>query len=133
MQQQLQQAYLEFSNERFRQSQTNITSKETATGGGLNPAVKRAKPNTEDPKYQLNQKLKKCHTDLSKVIRVGGSLKHSEDKHKGDKERRTIKVNFKNTATKKKKLKILDNLSKLEEIVDISKSLPFTFQMGKSD
>ena len=35
--------------DRFQQSQTVITSKDTEAGGGLNMAIKRAKPNTAGP------------------------------------------------------------------------------------
>ena len=35
--------------DRFQQSQTVITSKDTEARGGLNLAIKRAKPNTAGP------------------------------------------------------------------------------------
>ena len=36
--------------ERFQKSQTIVTSKDTEAGGGLNLAIKRAKPNLAGPK-----------------------------------------------------------------------------------
>ena len=52
--------------DRFQQSQTVVTSKDTVAGGRLNLAIKRAKPNTAGPsstagpKIQKNIVLKNC-------------------------------------------------------------------------
>ena len=56
--------------DRFQQSHTVITSKDTETGGGLNLAIKRAKPNTagpssiSGPKTQEEVVLKKCEKKM---------------------------------------------------------------------
>ena len=41
--------------ERFQKSQTIVTSKDTEAGGGLNLAVKRAKPNLAGPKSSIEE------------------------------------------------------------------------------
>ena len=41
--------------ERFQQSQTIVTSKDTEGGGGLNLAIKRAKPNLAGPKSTIEE------------------------------------------------------------------------------
>ena len=41
--------------ERFQKSQTIVTSKDTEAGGGLNLAVKRAKPNLAGPKSTIEE------------------------------------------------------------------------------
>ena len=43
--------------DRFQQSQTVVTSKDTKAGGGLNLAIKRAKPNLAGPSLSAGQKL----------------------------------------------------------------------------
>ena len=43
--------------DRFQQSQTVVTSKDTTAGGGLNLAIKRAKPNLAGPSLLAGQKL----------------------------------------------------------------------------
>ena len=43
--------------DRFQQSQTVVTSKDTDAGGGLNLALKRAKPNKAGPSLSAGQKL----------------------------------------------------------------------------
>ena len=43
--------------DRFQQSQTVVTSKDTNAGGGLNLAIKRAKPNMAGPSLLAGQKL----------------------------------------------------------------------------
>ena len=45
--------------DRFQQSQTFVTPKDTVAGGGLNLAIKRAKPNTAGPVRWQDQKLRK--------------------------------------------------------------------------
>ena len=45
--------------DRFQQSQTVVTSKDTVAGGGLNLAIKRAKPNTAGPVHRRDPNIKK--------------------------------------------------------------------------
>ena len=62
-----------FPNERFQYNQTIVTFKETETGGGLNLAVKRAKPNTggakstSGPNMQKEVVLKKSEKKMMTV------------------------------------------------------------------
>ena len=121
---------------RFQQSQTVVTSKDTAAGGGLNLAIKRAKPNTAGPSSWAGSK-----TQEEIAMKMGN--KKAKEKRPEDKQNKLTKQSavavdqgmeqstsnsktLKNDAhasstpkTKQKaKLKTIDSQTRPEDILD---------------
>ena len=63
--------------ERFQKSQTIVTSKDTEAGGGLNLAVKRAKPNLAGPKSSIEE------NDTKKSEKNGKEKKNRNKQQQG--------------------------------------------------
>ena len=63
--------------ERFQKSQTIVTSRDTEAGGGLNLAVKRAKPNLAGPKPNTEE------NNINKPEKSGKEKKGRSKKQQG--------------------------------------------------
>ena len=117
--------------ERFQKSQTIVTSKETEAGGGLNLAVKRAKPNLAGPKSSIEE------NDTKKSEKNGKEKKNRNKQQQGTSQTATAvnpeqeqstsrpeKVDTKNQSRstpkpkQRSKLKCIDTHTPLEDIVD---------------
>ena len=117
--------------ERFQKSQTIVTSKDTEAGGGLNLAVKRAKPNLAGPKSTIEE------NDTKKSEKNGKEKKNRNKQQQGKSQTATAvnpeqeqstsrpeKVDTKNQSSstpkpkQRSKLKYIDSHTPLEDIVD---------------
>ena len=73
----------EQAKERFRNSHTIVTSRDTPTGGGLNLAVRRAKPNQGGPTMGGGQKLRsKWQLEPKERSKIKNSCNSSRGKSK---------------------------------------------------
>ena len=117
--------------ERFQKSQTIVTSKDTEAGGGLNLAIKRAKPNLAGPKSTIEV------NDTKKSEKNGKEKKNQNKQQQGTSQTATAvdpeqeqstsrpeKVDTKNQSSstpkpkQQAKLKCIDSHTPLEGIVD---------------
>ena len=117
--------------ERFQNSQTIVTSKDTEAGGGLNLAIKRAKPNLAGPKSTIEE------NDTKKSEKNGKEKKIRNKQQQGTSQTTTAvnpeqeqstsrpeKVDTKNQSSstpkpkQRSKLKCIDSHTPLEDIVD---------------
>ena len=117
--------------ERFQKSQTIVTSKDTEAGGGLNLAVKRAKPNLAGPKSSIEE------NDTKKSEKNGKEKKNRNKQQQGTSQTATAvnpeqeqstsrpeKIDTKNQSRstpkpkQRSKLKCIDTHTPLEDIVD---------------
>ena len=119
------------SIERFQKSQAIVTSKDTEAGGGLNLAVKRAKPNLAGPKSSIeendtkksekNGKEKKNRNKLQQGTSQNATAVNPEQEQSTS---RPEKVDTKNQSSstpkpkQRSKLKCIDTHNPLEDIVD---------------
>ena len=125
--------------ERFQRSQTIVTSKDTEAGGGLNLAVKRAKPNLAGPKpaeYRVpnteenitnkpekSGKEKKGQSKKQQGTNQAATAANSEQEKATSKpESDTVDTKIQSSSTPKAKqrpkLKGIDSHTPLEDIVD---------------
>ena len=117
--------------ERFQTSQTIVTSKDTEAGGGLNLAIKRAKPNLAGPKSTI------VENDTKKSEKNGEKKKNRNKQQQGTSQTATAvnpeqeqstsrpeKLDTKNQSSstpkpkQRSKLKCIDSHTPLEDIVD---------------
>ena len=117
--------------ERFQKSQTIVTSKDTEAGGGLNLAVKRAKPNLAGPKSTIEEnntnkpeksgKEKKGRNKQQQGTSQTATAANLEQEQSTSKpERVDTKTQSSSTpkAKQRPKLKCIDSHTPLEDIVD---------------
>ena len=117
--------------ERFQKSQTIVTSKDTEAGGGLNLAVKRAKPNLAGPKSIIEEdntnkpeksgKEKKGRNKQQQGTSQTATAANPEQEQSTSKpERVDTKIQSSSTpkAKQRPKLKFIDSHTPLEDIVD---------------
>ena len=117
--------------ERFQKSQTIVTSKDTEAGGGLNLAVKRAKPNLAGPKSTIEEnntnkpeksgKEKKGRNKQQQGTSETATAANLEQEQSTSKpERVDTKTQSSSTpkAKQRPKLKCIDSHTPLEDIVD---------------
>ena len=81
--------------ERFQRSQTIVTSKDTEAGGGLNLAVKRAKPNLAGPKPNTEENIR------NKPEKSGKEKKGRSKKQQGTNQAATAANSEQEKATSK--------------------------------
>ena len=117
--------------DRFQQSQTVVTSKDTNAGGGLNLAIKRAKPNLAGPsspadesdKKRTDKKAKEKRTK-SKQNNLTGQTVIATDQgpEQSTSKLGTLGQNTQTSSTPKTKqrtkLKCIDSQTSLEDILD---------------
>ena len=119
--------------ERFQRSQTIVTSKDTEAGGGLNLAVKRAKPNLAGPKPNTEENItnkpekrgkeKKGRSKKQQGTNQAATAANSEQEKATSKpESDTVDTKIQSSSTPKAKqrpkLKGIDSHTPLEDIVD---------------
>ena len=119
--------------ERFQRSQTIVTSKDTEAGGGLNLAVKRAKPNLAGPKLNTEENItnkpeksgkeKKGRSKKQQGTNQAATAANSEQEKATSKpESDTVDTKIQSSSTPKAKqrpkLKGIDSHTPLEDIVD---------------
>ena len=119
--------------ERFQRSQTIVTSKDTEAGGGLNLAVKRAKPNLAGPKPNTEENItnmpeksgkeKKGRSKKQQGTNQAATAANSEQEKATSKpESDTVDNKIQSSSTPKAKqrpkLKDIDSHTPLEDIVD---------------
>ena len=119
--------------ERFQRSQTIVISKDTEAGGGLNLAVKRAKPNLAGPKLNTEEnitnkpeksgKKKKGRSKKQQGTNQAAAAANSEQEKTTSKpEPDTVDTKIQSSSTPKAKqrpkLKGIDSHTPLEDIVD---------------
>ena len=122
--------------DRFQQSQTVITSKDTEAGGGLNLAIKRAKPNTAGPssipgpKTQEEIALKKCEKKtkgkkpdykpgkLLKQTAITVDQGNEQSTSTLDTSNKDVHASSSPKTKQKAKLKTIDSQTRPEDILD---------------
>ena len=119
--------------ERFQKSQTIVTSRDTEAGGGLNLAVKRAKPNLAGPKPNTEEnninkpeksgKEKKGRSKKQQGTNQAATAANPEQEQATSKpESETVDTKIQSSSTPKAKqrpkLKCIDSHTPLEDIVD---------------
>ena len=117
--------------ERFQKSQTIVTSKDTEAGGGLNLAVKRAKPNLAGPKSTIEENItnkpeksgkeKKGRNKQQQGTSQTATAANLEQEQSTSKpERVDTKIQSSSTpkAKQRPKLKCIDSHTPLEDIGD---------------
>ena len=119
--------------ERFQKSQTIVTSRDTEAGGGLNLAIKRAKPNLAGPKPNTEEnninkpeksgKEKKGRSKKQQETNQAATAANPEQEQATSKpESETVDTKIQSSSTPKAKqrpkLKCIDSHTPLEDIVD---------------
>ena len=112
--------------ERFQKSQTIVTSKDTDAGGGLNLAIRRAKPNLAGPKSTIEENdIKKSEKKNRNKQQQGTSQTATAvNPEQEQSTTRPEKVDTKNQSSstpkpkQRSKLKCIDSHTPLEDIVD---------------